>query len=339
MRRNFHLPILIGTCLFSLALGETEDAVAVRVDGRIEITKGEVDTLVQAMAQGARRSGMGTEVNNGELRQRAIDQLVMQSLLLDRADAAGITVDEAEVQAFIEEHLPPGVPLAEMARAQGVTEAKLRSEVTRSMQINRLFEQQFENLADPTEAELQAEFDALAQQPGFLQVPESAEARHILIRVEEDADEATKTAARERLEGLRQRILEGEDFAALAAEHSACPSGARAGGNLGSFGRGQMVPPFDEAVFAQEVGTLGDIVETNFGFHLIEVLSRDEAGERTLESEREPLGERIKSRKQSEVAEAFIEQLREDATVEVLEAPPPEAPAPDAPQELPEWAR
>ncbi len=333
MNRMIHLPVLLGTCFLSLARAATDDAVAVRVNGRIEITTAEVDALANAMEQSASHQGMTPgDTDKAELRKQVIDQLVLQRLLLDRADEAGITVGDDDVQAFIAEHLPPGVGLAQLAQAQGVTEEKLRSEVSRSMRINQLFERQFGDIPEPTDAELQAEFDDLAQRPGFLRLPEQVEARHILIRVEPDADDAARDAARTKIEGLRQRILDGGDFAALAAEHSACPSGARDGGNLGSFGRGQMVPAFDEASFTQEVGVLGEVVETNFGFHLIEVLSRDAAGERTLESEREPLTERIQRRKQGEIADAYLKQVREGAKVEVLEVVTPAVPGPADPE-------
>ena len=67
---------------------------------------------------------------------------------------------------------------------------------------------------------------------------------------------------------LRQKIVEGFDFAELARTHSACPS-KQQGGNLGSFGPGQMVKPFEDATFALEVGDLSEPVQTQFGWHLI----------------------------------------------------------------------
>ena len=68
---------------------------------------------------------------------------------------------------------------------------------------------------------------------------------------------------------LHGKVQGGEDFAALAKEHSDCPSGAR-GGDLGSFGRGQMVGPFEDAAFGMEVGQTSDVVETDFGYHIIQ---------------------------------------------------------------------
>ena len=88
-----------------------------------------------------------------------------------------------------------------------------------------------------------------------------AAARHILVATE--ADCLT----------LKKQIEEGGDFAELAKVHSKCPSGAD-GGNLGSFGRGQMVREFDEVVFSAPVGEVQGPVKTQFGYHLVEVTHR-----------------------------------------------------------------
>ena len=90
-----------------------------------------------------------------------------------------------------------------------------------------------------------------------------ARARHILV------------ASREACEKLKEQIEAGADFAAMAKEHSQCPSG-RQGGDLGEFGRGQMVPEFDQAVFTGEVGKVLGPVQTQFGYHLLQVTSRTE---------------------------------------------------------------
>jgi peptidyl-prolyl cis-trans isomerase C len=88
-----------------------------------------------------------------------------------------------------------------------------------------------------------------------------ARARHILVSTEAECQK------------LKEEIEGGEDFAEVARKHSKCPSGQR-GGDLGEFGRGQMVKEFDEVVFTGDIGkTLGP-VQTQFGFHLIEITSR-----------------------------------------------------------------
>lgn len=88
-----------------------------------------------------------------------------------------------------------------------------------------------------------------------------ARARHILV--------ATKEAC----EDLKTQIEGGADFAALAKEHSDCPSGKR-GGDLGEFSQGQMVKEFDDVVFGGELGKTHGPIKTQFGYHLIEITSR-----------------------------------------------------------------
>ncbi len=91
----------------------------------------------------------------------------------------------------------------------------------------------------------------------------TAAARHILVKTEEECSQ------------LKEEIEGGADFAALAAEHSQCPSG-KEGGDLGEFGPGQMVPEFDKVVFSAAVGTVQGPVQTQFGYHLLKVTSRTE---------------------------------------------------------------
>jgi len=90
-----------------------------------------------------------------------------------------------------------------------------------------------------------------------------AQARHILVSDEQAAQD------------LKTKIDDGADFAAMAKEHSQCPSGGQ-GGDLGEFGPGQMVPEFDQVVFSADLGQVHGPVQTQFGYHLIEITSRTE---------------------------------------------------------------
>lgn len=90
-----------------------------------------------------------------------------------------------------------------------------------------------------------------------------ASARHILVKTEEECN------------NLKAEIANGADFAAIAQQHSLCPSGKQ-GGELGEFGRGQMVKEFDTVVFSAPVGEVQGPVKTQFGYHLVEVTARRE---------------------------------------------------------------
>ncbi len=91
----------------------------------------------------------------------------------------------------------------------------------------------------------------------------TASARHILVETQEQCEE------------LKSQIENGADFADVAKEHSSCPSGQQ-GGGLGEFSPGQMVPEFDTVVFSEEIGKVHGPVQTQFGYHLIEITDRSD---------------------------------------------------------------
>ena len=101
---------------------------------------------------------------------------------------------------------------------------------------------------------------------------EQARASHILLMYAgsmRSSNGRSKEDAQKLIEELRSAVEEGEDFSELAKTHSDCPSGT-GGGDLGSFGRGQMVPEFEESAFSLKVGDTSGVVETDFGYHLIQ---------------------------------------------------------------------
>ncbi len=112
---------------------------------------------------------------------------------------------------------------------------------------------------------------------------ERVRAAHILIQVGPEANEATTDAARAKAEAARERILEGEEFALVAAEVSEDPGSRKEGGDLGIFPRGVNVPEIDNAAFSLEAGEISEIVQSGFGFHVVQVNERLPARTRTFE--------------------------------------------------------
>jgi len=113
--------------------------------------------------------------------------------------------------------------------------------------------------------------------------PESVEARHILIKVDKDADDAAVEAARQRASEIHARLLKGEDFAELAQKLSEGPSKDQ-GGFLGTFGRGRMVKPFEDAAFALQAGEMSAPIRTDFGWHIIKVEKHHAAETQSFEA-------------------------------------------------------
>lgn len=129
--------------------------------------------------------------------------------------------------------------------------------------------------------------------------PEAVQVRHILVPTEEEAS------------SIMVRLLAGEDFAEVAASMSKDFASARQGGNIGWVRKGQTVPPFEEAVFAQEKGKIGGPVQTDFGFHVFEVTDRREARQLTLGEAVQQVAQDL----QSDYVKKEVQRLREKASV------------------------
>lgn len=138
-------------------------------------------------------------------------------------------------------------------------------------------------------------------------------ARHILIAADPLVDD---DEARRRIEALRERILAGTDFSALAREHSDDRGTAGRGGDLGWFNPGTMVPEFERAARELRPGEISEPVQTLFGWHLIEVLERREQ-DVAEDAMRARAAEHLRARKVEEATEAWLRRLRDEAYVEI----------------------
>lgn len=136
----------------------------------------------------------------------------------------------------------------------------------------------------PTQADIEQAYDRLK---GQLTAPEVRKASHILFNVSADADEKTREEKRQKAEQVLQLANSGEDFAELAKTHSDDSGSAVNGGDLGIVTRGQMVQPFEDAVFSMSEGDIEGLVETQFGFHIIKLTELEEERQQSLEEVRE----------------------------------------------------
>lgn len=135
--------------------------------------------------------------------------------------------------------------------------------------------------------------------------PEQRHAQHILVQVPKDADAATVAAARKKVEALLKRVKGGEDFAAVAKEASDDKGSAAHGGDLGFFGKGMMVAPFEDKVFTMKPGEISDLVRTPFGFHIIKLLEVKPASHKPYQEVRPQL---LKDYQRTRAENRFYEQ-------------------------------
>src|SRR5262245_49332865 len=140
--------------------------------------------------------------------------------------------------------------------------------------------------------------------------PEEVHARHILVDVAPDADEAAKAAARKKAEGLLAKVRGKDDFAEVATKNSDDPGSASKVGDLGFFPRGRMTPAFEEAAFALAPGTISDIVETPFGFHIIKVEEHRPGGVQPLDAVRDQIVDTLKKDRAFDLARKRAEDDR-----------------------------
>jgi peptidyl-prolyl cis-trans isomerase D len=143
-------------------------------------------------------------------------------------------------------------------------------------------------------------------------LPERVKAQHILFKTQGKTPEEIEKI-KEKARGVLERAKKGEDFSGLAKQYSE-DSTAAAGGDLGDFGRGQMVPEFEKAAFSMGVGAISDLVQTQFGIHIIKVNSKQERRERPLEEMKEAVRPIVETRK----AEQRGSELAQQAAVDLV---------------------
>jgi hypothetical protein len=212
---------------------------------------------------------------------RAVADVWVEYMLLATALAEDSSLSAVDIDAFIE-------PAREMALI-----SKLHGEVIR---------------ADTAFTEAQIQEQWLAEGPGV-----EVQARHVLLRAPAEASPAQRDSVRALAESIRERAVAGEDFAQLAAQYSEDGSAQR-GGDLGYFGRGRMVAPFEEAAFQLQPGEISPVVETPFGYHVIKVEDRRQP---ELGEQQEDFRQYLVQRAQQEAETAYMDSLSQAAEVEL----------------------
>lgn len=293
------------------------DPALVLVDvGGVKLTVAEADRQVMAM-MGSRVSQIPPEQMEmvmGRFRQQAVQGFVVRTLLSQEADRRKFSVSPADVDAelaLIKTRLPAGKTMDEILKAEGMTTEQLRSDLTAKLRIDMLLRAEV-----PTNGVVsdEAVVKFYNDNKERFQQPETVEARHILIKLDPTDEAKVKAEKKAKMEDVRKQLVAGGDFAKLALANSDCPSKER-GGDLGAFPRGQMVKEFEEAAFSQATNVVGAVVETQFGFHVIEVTKHEKAKTASLDEVKPKLAEHLKQKQQMEVFEKLIEKLKKDTKI------------------------
>jgi peptidyl-prolyl cis-trans isomerase C len=290
-------------------------AVVARVNGQ-DITKADFERALRSIEQ--RAGGPVPEQRRAEIYRGLLEQLVRLQLLKQEAAARKVTVPDADVDkrlAEIQQQFPSEDVFKQMLATQKITLEKFRADQRQDLVVAKMLA---DALKDKVAATPEQIADFYKNNPDRFKQGERVRASHILITVPQGADGITKDKARETAEGLLKKVKAGGDFAALAKENSQDPGSAVQGGDLGYFQPGQMVGPFDEVAFKLPPGAVSDLVETQFGFHIIKVVDKQAGRTVPLEEVRPQLTQFLENQNRQRESAAFVSALRAKGKIEIL---------------------
>ena len=296
------------------AAAPTTTEVAATVNG-VAISRAEVEQAARMLLAQSRTPAPTDPQQQRQVQDAALNLLIEQELLYQAAKGISLAdLDKRVEEKFKAAQARMGSPAAfEQALGQaGLTGQEFKDRLARELLIADYIDQEVTAKISPTTDQAKQFYDANLDK--FKQ-PETLKASHILIGADAKATPEERQAAQQKANDLLAKIKGGADFAELAKAESTCPS-AKKGGDLGSFGRGQMVKPFEEVAFSLQDGEVSEVVETPFGYHIIKSQGK-------TPSETVPFAqveERIKSLLKNEEAKkrltAKIEELKQTAKIE-----------------------
>jgi peptidyl-prolyl cis-trans isomerase C len=252
-----------------------------------------------------------------DIESKALDSLITRELLYETSQKAQIKVEDSEVDANLQQAIsrfPNKEAFESVLKRENVTEDELKSEIRYGLAIQKYIEDVYVSKTSVSDEESKTYYDS---NPELFKHPEMVKASHILIRVDSQAEEAQKIEAQKKIEDIAKKLAAGEDFAELAKTYSECPSSSN-GGDLGTFGQGQMVQAFEDAAFTLKPGEVSPIVETHFGFHIIKVSEKQPEGSFPLDQVKPQIQQVLTREKVQKLLEKDIENLKSKANIETF---------------------
>lgn len=249
-----------------------------------------------------------------QLRDGVVNMLVDKEVIGAEIKAQKIEISAEQVDKRFDEMVAqsgknPKEIEGELAK-MGMTVANIKEQIQWQLGVETLVDKnsKTEKVSD---ADAKKFYDENKQ---YFEQPEQVQASHILIKTE-GMDDAKKAEAKKKLEGIAKQVKDGGDFAKLATDNSDCPSKAQ-GGDLGYFGRGSMVKPFEDAAFGMKIGDVSDIVETQFGYHIIKVTGKKEAKTQSFDEAKEMIVKNLEGQKKGEFWQTYHKQLTDKTKIE-----------------------
>jgi len=277
MKRLFVLVVTVFVCSTTLAWSQQLlDGIAAIVGDEI-ILESEVAQYAATLALQMKLDVQNEPQKFNELQKNSLQNLIVQKILLTKAREDTIVVEDSQVEQVLEQQINQWIQQIGSERkveeyfgsSMNKIKRRVRKEIREHLMVEKLQQQKLQEVKitrQEVEQFYQTNRDSLPE------LKESVEISHILLQVTPGAE--SKQQAREKIAGILERLRSGEDFAELARQYSEDPGSAAKGGELGFIQRGDFVKDFEEKAFALQPGQISDIVETQFGFHIIQMLER-----------------------------------------------------------------
>lgn len=311
------LLLCIGIASTGWAKGEEKAAsdVVATVNGT-KITRQDFNREMKAAEQYF--AAMGHQNIQGdklkEVREAVLNKLINGTLLYQASQKSGIKVDQAAVDADLagfKGRFPDEKKYHAALAELNLTEAGVKAKIAEGKAIQQFIDQDFVNKVTVSEQSIK---DYYENNSKAFKTPEQVRASHILVAVKPDADEATKKAARKKIDKIRKQIMNGGDFADFAKKDSDCPSSSK-GGDLGYFSRGQMVKAFETTAFSMMPGDISDIVETQFGYHIIKLMDKKPATVVSYKDAHERIEAHLKQVEAQTKVNDYVKDVRKNAKI------------------------
>ena len=296
-------------------IGTSDPQRVIATVNGVGILRADFETAVAQTLQSFQMQGQFVGDDELEVfRSDVLDQLIAEELLYQAALRQSLTVSEQSVASQFQQiraQFDTAERWQEALEANDTSESELREQIRRNDLIQQLMMTALADTAEVTEAEVRRFYD---ENPQFFDQGEQIAARHIIVSTQGMTSDEEIAAARGRMEDIRRQIVEGGDFAELAREYSEDGSAAQ-GGDLGSFGRGMMVPEFEAVAFALEPGEISEVVRTQFGFHVVEVTEKLDSGLIPIDQVSGSIRQYLGQQRQADAIEDYVDQLRDEATI------------------------
>lgn len=250
------------------------------------------------------------------LRTEVVEGMVQRELLWQESrKKVKVTEEEIddELKKLKDQYASEGdfsKALAEMK----VTPSVLRSQIEQTLSIKKLTDTQLTSVGEVSDKEVKAYYD---NNKASLKRPEQVRAHHILIKTEPTWDAEKKAEARKRIDDIAKKARKGQDFESLARTYSEDKVSAGKDGDLGYVARGQVVKPFEEALFSLKPGQVSAVVETHLGYHIIKAGDHKPEGQLSYDEVKDRIAAVLKQQKKQQVMKNYVDGLRKNARVEI----------------------